>query len=293
MELQYGIIGPGAVGTTIAYELTRTFNSNQVHLFGKREGKVLYQQRDTKEEAVIETETLARFNDTLDVLFIAVKTHQLDRVIEQMEHVIEDDTVIILAQNGHGQIEKIDHPHVYQTVVYISGQKTDEGVVHFRDRILQLQEDEYTAELVEQLEDTRLEFQLQSHIETYIWYKLLVNLGINSVTAAGRQTASILKVPEIRNLCRNLLEEGQRIAEAAGIVLPETIVEDIMKIYAGYPDDMGTSMYYDIINGAPLEVDAIQGFIYRTGQSLELYTPYLETIYSILAASENGKINQK
>ncbi|WP_083195442.1 oxidoreductase [Staphylococcus carnosus] len=293
MELQYGIIGPGAVGTTIAYELMRTFNSNQVHLFGKREGKVLYQQRYTKEEAVIETETLARFNDTLDVLFISVKTHQLDRVIEQMEHVIEDDTVIILAQNGHGQIEKIDHPHVYQTVVYISGQKTDEGVVHFRDRILQLQEDEYTAELVEQLEDTRLEFQLQSHIETYIWYKLLVNLGINSVTAAGRQTASILKVPEIRNLCRNLLEEGQRIAEAAGIVLPETIVEDIMKIYAGYPDDMGTSMYYDIINGAPLEVDVIQGFIYRTGQSLELYTPYLETIYSILAASENGKINQK
>ncbi|UTB81717.1 2-dehydropantoate 2-reductase [Staphylococcus carnosus] len=271
----------------------RTFNSNQVHLFGKREGKVLYQQRYTKEEAVIETETLARFNDTLDVLFISVKTHQLDRVIEQMEHVIEDDTVIILAQNGHGQIEKIDHPHVYQTVVYISGQKTDEDVVHFRDRILQLQEDEYTAELVEQLEDTRLEFQLQSHIETYIWYKLLVNLGINSVTAAGRQTASILKVPEIRNLCRNLLEEGQRIAEAAGIVLPETIVEDIMKIYAGYPDDMGTSMYYDIINGAPLEVDVIQGFIYRTGQSLELYTPYLETIYSILAASENGKINQK
>ena len=89
---------------------------------------VIISQRDTKEEAVIETETLARFNDILDVLFISVKTHQLDRVIEQMEHVIEDDTVIILAQNGHGQIEKIDHPHVYQTVVYISGQKTDEGV---------------------------------------------------------------------------------------------------------------------------------------------------------------------
>ena len=293
MDLQYGIIGPGAVGTTIAYELLRNFNSNQVHLFGKKEGEVLYQQRDTKEKAVIHTEALARFNDTLDVLFIAVKTHQLDRVIEQMEHVIDDDTVIILAQNGHGQIEKIEHPHVYQAVVYISGQKTNESVVHFRDRIMQLQEDEYTIELAEQLADTRLEFQLQSHIETYIWYKLLVNLGINSVTAVGRQTASILKVPEIRNLCRNLLEEGQRIAEAAGIVLPETIVEDIMKIYAGYPDDMGTSMYYDIINGAPLEVDAIQGFIYRTGQSLDLYTPYLETIYSILAASENGKINQK
>ena len=48
---------------------------------------------------------------------------------------------------------------------------------------------------------------------------------------------------------------------AEGITLPDTIVEDIMHIYAGYPDHMGTSMYYDVINHQPLEVEAIQGFI--------------------------------
>lgn len=293
MTLQYGIIGPGAVGTTIAYELLRSLDTDQVHLFGKKAWKVPYCQRDTGEQSELQTETLAHFDDTLDVLFIAVKTHQIDHVIEQMAHVIDDDTLIILAQNGHGQLEKIDHPHVYQAVVYVSGQKTEEGVIHFRDRILQLQEDEYTSELAEHLADTRLELQLKGDIETNIWYKLLVNLGINSVTAVGRQTAAILRVPEIRNLCRNLLEEGQRIAEAAEITLPETIVEDIMKIYAGYPDEMGTSMYYDIISGMPLEVDAIQGFMYRKGQELGLYTPYLETVYSILAAAENGKLNYK
>lgn len=293
VTLQYGIIGPGAVGTTIAYELLRSLDTDQVHLFGKKAWKVPYRQRDTEEQSELQTQTLAHFDDTLDVLFIAVKTHQLDHVIEQMAHIIDDDTLIILAQNGHGQLEKIDYPHVYQAVVYISGQKTEEGVIHFRDRILQVQEDEFTSELAQHLADTRLELQLKDDIEVEIWYKLLVNLGINSVTAVGRQTAAILRVPEIRNLCRNLLEEGQRIAEAAGIVLPETIVEDIMKIYAGYPDEMGTSIYYDIINGAPLEVDAIQGFMYRKGQELGLYTPYLETVYSILAAAENGKLNYK
>lgn len=293
MTLQYGIIGPGAVGTTIAYELLRSLDTDQVHLFGKKAWRVPYRQRDTGEQSELQTQTLAHFDDTLDVLFIAVKTHQWDHVIEQMAHVIDDDTLIILAQNGHGQLEKIDHPHVYQAVVYISGQKTEDGVIHFRDRILQVQEDEFTSELAQHLAETRLELQLKNDIEVEIWYKLLVNLGINSVTAVGRQTAAILRVPEIRNLCRNLLEEGQRIAEAAGITLPETIVEDIMKIYAGYPDEMGTSMYYDITSGAPLEVDAIQGFIYRKGQELGLYTPYLETVYSILAAAENGKLSYK
>ena len=36
-----------------------------------------------------------------------------------------------------------------------------------------------------------------------------------------------------------------------------------MKIYQGYPDEMGTSMYYDVLNQQPLEVEAIQGYIYQ------------------------------
>lgn len=58
---------------------------------------------------------------------------------------------------------------------------------------------------------------------------------------------------------------------AEGITLPDTIVEDIMHIYAGYPDHMGTSMYYDVINHQPLEVEAIQGFIYRKARTHHLY----------------------
>lgn len=282
MDLHFGVIGPGAVGTTIAYELMQSFDLAHVHLFGRQEGSVSYQQRDTHDTAVLHYTPITHFEGHLDVLFIAVKTPQLDQVILQMEHVIDDETIIILAQNGHGQIDKIEHPHVYQAVVYISGQKQDSKVIHYRDRILQLQQDDTTEWLKEELQTTNLELQLKEDIEEYIWYKLLVNLGINSITAVSRHPVAILKSPEARNLCRNLLEEGQRIAAAHEVNLPETIVEDIMKIYTGYPEDMGTSMYYDILAGRPLEVDAIQGYIYQTGQSHGLYTPYLETIFSIL-----------
>lgn len=288
MELHYGIIGPGAVGTTIAYELLKSMPEKQVHLFGRREEEIAYYQRDTKESANLKTKLITHFEGTLDVLFIAVKTTQLDKVIEQMQPVINSETLIILAQNGYGALETINHPNAYQAVVYISGQKHGNEVVHYRDCILQIQKDDKTQALKEALKVSRLDIQLKINIEEDIWYKLLVNLGINSITAVSRQTASILHYPEMRHLCRNLLEEGKRIAEAENIALPDNIVDDIMKIYAGYPDDMGTSMYYDMIARKPLEVEAIQGYIYRVGQAHELYTPYLETVYSILSTFKDG-----
>ena len=74
------------------------------------------------------------------------------------------------------------------------------------------------------------------------------------------QHCTNLKISEVYQLCTRLLEEGKQVAMA----LPDTIVEDIMHIYAGYPDHMGTSMYYDVINHQP-PVEAIQGFILPSG----------------------------
>ena len=72
----------------------------------------------------------------------------------------------------------------------------------------------------------------------------------------------------------SIIKEGHQVAEASGIQFPHTIVDDIMQIYAGYPDYMGTSMYYDIINHQPLEIEAIQGFIFRQAKSHNVNTPF-------------------
>ncbi len=114
-----------------------------------------------------------------------------------------------------------------------------------------------------------------------------MNLGINSITALGHNTAQILKINEVKHLCRQLLKEGHQVAEASGIQFPHTIVDDIMQIYAGYPDHMGTSMYYDIINHQPLEVEAIQGFIFRQAKSHNVNTPHLDTVYALLRSHQS------
>lgn len=274
--MRIAIIGPGAVGTTIAYELQQVLP--HVTLLGKT-NKSIHLQPANQHVAV---NNIKAMTDPFDVIIIAVKTHQLETLIPDLKRLTHDDTTIILAQNGYGLLSKLPFKYVYQAVVYISGQKKGDEVIHFRDYRLHIQRDSRTEQLKQYIKHTKIELILEDHIETTIWYKLLVNLGINSITALGGNTAQILKIPEIYQLCTRLLEEGKQVAMAEGIQLPGTIVEDIMHIYAGYPDHMGTSMYYDVINHQPLEVEAIQGFIYHKAKTHQLATPSLDTIFALL-----------
>ena len=85
----------------------------------------------------------------------------------------------------------------------------------------------------------------------------------------------------------SIIKRRSSSSRRSGIQFPHTIVDDIMQIYAGYPDHMGTSMYYDIINHQPLEIEAIQGFIFRQAKSHNVNTPHLDTIYALLRSHQS------
>ena len=61
----------------------------------------------------------------------------------------------------------------------------------------------------------------------------------------------------------------------------------MLNIYDGYPAEMGTSMYYDIVDGRSLEIDGIQGYLFYKARKHHLNTPILDTIYHLLLAQQN------
>ena len=131
--------------------------------------------------------------------------------------------------------------------------KKGDVVTHFRDYQLRIQDNTLTRQFRDLVQESQIDIVLEANIQQAIWYKLLVNLGINSITALGRQTVAIMHNPEIRTLCRQLLLDGCRVAQAEGLNFSEQTVDTIMTIYQGYPDEMGTSMYYDIVHQQPLK----------------------------------------
>lgn len=116
-----GVIGPGAVGTTIAIELQQAYPDTL--LIGKQKVTLNYFPENGHQSKTISVTPYQDITQPLDIVFIAVKTYQLETVITQLSPIIHEETIIILAQNGYGQLERIPFPNSYQAVVYISGQK--------------------------------------------------------------------------------------------------------------------------------------------------------------------------
>lgn len=276
------VIGPGAVGTTIAAEIKAVLPDTQ--LIGRHNKTMNYFPENTSKALNVDVVSYDNIKQSFDVIIIAVKTHQLQSVIQQLPTIAHKDSLIVLAQNGYGQAQHIPYQHVYQAVVYISGQKRNDSITHFRDYRLLIQDTSETRLLKQQLALSKIELILENDIERKIWYKLLVNLGINSITAIGHQPTKILQSAHIKKLCRAILNDGLKVAQSEGVHFPEQTIDKIMEIYQGYPDEMGTSMYYDVLNQQPLEVEAIQGYMYQKARLHKLNTPYLDTVYTFLKA---------
>ncbi|WP_080872055.1 oxidoreductase [Oceanobacillus timonensis] len=280
----FGVIGPGAVGSVIGESLHNS--GYQVTFLGRKPGEVHVKRMDETKTAVFSVEAISEVETAFDYLFITVKGTQLKGIMPYLDKLTHENTICILCQNGYGQLDTFHIPNAYQAVVYISGQKKENVVTHFRDRVLMLPENTKTKKLKEDIAASNLEIRLSSDYRYEVWYKLLVNVAINSVTALSRNTALILQEENIRTLCKRLIQEGIGIAAAEGVHFQETIIGEIMNIYAGYPPYMGTSMYYDRVDGQKMEVDYIQGYLYQKSRVYGLDTPCLDTVYSLLVASE-------
>ena len=76
------------------------------------------------------------------------------------------------------------------------------------------------------------------------------------------------------------------VAQAEGLNFSEQTVDTIMTIYQGYPDEMGTSMYYDIVHQQPLEVEAIQVY-FRFNKRLVIYREMLLECFKVLYLNDN------
>ena len=79
---RYGVVGPGAVGTTIAYELAQA--DNEVQLLGRSDKRVEYDPGNNQSRTTLEVKDLKKVEASFDVLFVAVKAHQLDAVMHDL-----------------------------------------------------------------------------------------------------------------------------------------------------------------------------------------------------------------
>lgn len=132
-----------------------------------------------------------------------------------------------------------------------------------------------------------LETEGTDNVEGLLWDKLLVNVGINALTALLEvPNGRLLAIEDASQLLEAAVEEGRRVAEAKGVRLhfpdPAAHAKEVCAATAANR----SSMLQDILGGRATEIDRINGAVASEGRALGIATPVNETLVRLVHSKE-------
>jgi len=119
-------------------------------------------------------------------------------------------------------------------------------------------------------------------VHSVVWHKLLINVGINAITAlTGIKNGQILDLEITRELSRTAVEEAMNVARAQNVKVRENAVDHVFKVAEATTVNR-SSMGQDVDNKRQTEIAAINGFIVREAKKLGLEAPVNQTLTALV-----------
>lgn len=232
--------------------------------------------------------------DRADLVLIAVKAHQTAGILDDLDALVGDNTLLMALQNGIESDEvlaaRFGADRVISAVVYVSATLERPGFVrHVAAGTLVIGCRGATPiERVERVRDalasTGLPVRITPGIERQRWHKLAWNASFNAISALTlRSSQELLGMPETRALLIGVMQEVVAVARARGVALGEEDVEQLVAATESAAP-IRTSMLVDRERGRPLETDAIVGVVVRKGREAGVPTPMTTALYALLTA---------
>jgi 2-dehydropantoate 2-reductase len=233
-----------------------------------------------------------------DLIIVALKHHQLEDGIRDLTNRIGGGTIIISVMNGLeseqivGALYGIDKM-LYTISVGIDAVREGNRITYTKAGILYFGELS-NAELSGKVRRVQEAFtradvpcQVPKDMRRMLWWKLMINAGINQASAVLRAPYGVFHVSEdARALMEALMRE---VIELAGVVDINLVEEDLEKWY-GFLMQLSpegkSSMLQDVEAGRKTEVEIFSGKICELGTKHGVATPVNRTVLQIIKVME-------
>jgi len=286
------LVGPGAIGTTVAAALHEAGRTPAI--FGRSAHEHLELRFDGGRIAVpgpVRTNP-SEVDNTFDLVFVAVKSTQIDATAPWLSALCNKNTVVCVLQNGVEQ-KALVAPHVpgspvLPSVVWFPAQREPDASVWLRGKArITLPDTPETSLVLAALSGTRCSVDVAADFTSVAWRKLLQNAVAGLMVLAGRR-AGMYSRADIAGLALAYLQECLEVARAEGATLGDEVPQEIVDAFRGYPADLGTSILADREAGRPLEWDSRNGVVQRRARSHGIATPISDLVVPLLAAASDG-----
>ena len=302
--MHFAMMGSGAVGGYFGARLAQagldvTFIARGVHLAAIQANglKVKSVDGDFTIHPAKATDDPASVGP-VDTVIVAVKTWQLDDVIEQMRPLVGDATAVLPLMNGveasdrlaaafgeaqalNGLCRVISHIGAPGVITHVGAVPT----IIFGER--DSRASDRVQAIAESLRGAGITVDIPDDVDAAVWTKLLFVVSMGGVGAVTRAPMGVVRsMPETRAMLKRCMHEIRAVASGRGITLPDDIVATALSFTDGLPPEGETSLQRDIIAGRPSEVEAWTGAVVRLGREEGVATPVNDVIYASLLPQE-------
>ena len=333
MKKKIGVIGVGAIGGSLGGFMA--LNGEDVTLIdGWRENVEAIREHgllldgSTGEHRVraeaVHIDELDKLDVKFDLLIVAVKTYDSQRVTKLMLPFLKEDSLVISPQNSINELliaPIVGARRTIGCVTMISAAMMEPGHVTRTDSAAQAGRAEAICFKVGELDGTitprveELARMFEPAGRTVVtddiwgerWTKLTINCMANSTAAmTGLNTYEIRSGERSRRLMLKLGAESTGVGRALGYNAQVPIAgfnfEDLKaaaneghpeleKAFAGKPlNSPGRpSMAQDVIKGLSTEIDYLNGFVVEEGRRIGMPTPYNAAVVPVVKGIESGE----
>ena len=222
------------------------------------------------------------------LIVVAVKAGALGEVVENLANFVEEGTVILSLLNGISSEEVIRAKYLKARVLtsyYVGHASVRNGRKVFYDGIGRIvcEKDDWLRKIFDR---AGVEYEFAENIQSALWQKFIINIGVNQTTAMLRGTYACFEDLNAMEIAKSLMEEGVEIAKRIGISGHEKFIENAFKLIDEMPRELKTSMYQDIEKGIATEVDIFAGEVCRLGHAHGVETPCNEIAYGVIKKME-------
>ena len=235
------------------------------------------------------------------LILVALKHHHLPEALQDIKSLVGDDTIILSVMNGLESEEIIGSACGMEKIVYATaigidaiyeGNRftyTSPGKIIFGDGPRSLGGTRLER-LKEALNRAAIPNEVPPDIMRMMWWKFLINVGINQASAVLRAPYGIFQTsPDAKTLMQSLMLEVIALAQKINIDLTPKDLDAWDKVLSTLSPMGKTSMLQDIEAGRKTEVEIFGGKVVAMGAKYQVMTPVNETVLRIIKVIESNE----
>ncbi|MBP1743844.1 MAG: 2-dehydropantoate 2-reductase [Firmicutes bacterium] len=301
--MKIAIIGAGAMGSLYGGYLSGVEDEvflvdiSQEHVDAINSGGLIIEEKDREVRLHPRATTKPEDIGQVDLAIVFVKSFLTGKALEKNVALLGQDTIVMSLQNGYGNIDQIAE-YVRQENI-IAGTTSHGASMLSPGRIRHAGTGDTHIGWVSNDDEDRINgiagllrragfvTAVEKNVMELVWSKLIINVGINALTAVLRvRNKELLRMDETKDILRRAVLEAVEVAAASGAEFDgEEMVRKVMGV-AFATGENSSSMLQDIINRRKTEIDTINGAIVREGGKHSVGTPVNSVLVNLVRALE-------